>query len=165
MLKDLFARGYPCNSLHGGKDQMDRDSTISDFKAGIFRILVATSVAARGLDVKNLNVVVNYECPNHMEDYVHRVGRTGRAGNKGSAFTFITRDQERFAADIATALTNSQQEVPEALADLVKAFKEKVKSGNAKQASSGYGGKGLEKFEKERDATKKLQKKVRTLPC
>lgn len=65
---------------------MDRDSTIEDFKKGDFQLLVATSVAARGLDVKELNVVVNYDCPNHMEDYVHRVGRTGRAGRKGTVF-------------------------------------------------------------------------------
>lgn len=78
LLRDLMRRGYPCQSLHGGKDQADRDSTIADFKSGVTNILIATSVAARGLDVKNLKVVINYECPNHMEDYVHRVGRTGR---------------------------------------------------------------------------------------
>lgn len=55
-------------------DQYDRDSTIMDFKSGVSDILIATSVAARGLDVKNLNMVVNYDCPNHYEDYVHRCG-------------------------------------------------------------------------------------------
>ena len=69
ILRDLLKRGYPCQSIHGGKDQMDRDTAISDFKKGITNILIATSVAARGLDVKSLKVVVNYECPNHMEDY------------------------------------------------------------------------------------------------
>ena len=61
----------------------------SDFKAARLKLLVATSVAARGLDVKKLVLVVNYDCPNHYEDYVHRVGRTGRAGNKGFAYTFV----------------------------------------------------------------------------
>ena len=61
-----------CSSLHGGIDQYDRDSTITDFKSGKIQILVATSVAARGLDVKELVLVVNYDCPNHYEDYVHR---------------------------------------------------------------------------------------------
>lgn len=65
-----------------GIDQYDRDSIINDFKNGICKLLVATSVAARGLDVKQLMLVVNYSCPNHYEDYVHRAGRTGRAGNK-----------------------------------------------------------------------------------
>ena len=65
-----------------GIDQYDRDSIINDFKNGACRLMVATSVAARGLDVKQLILVVNYNCPNHYEDYVHRSGRTGRAGNK-----------------------------------------------------------------------------------
>ena len=69
--------GYPCLSLHGGKDQLDRESTIKDFKTDVCNLLVATSVAARGLDVKDLKLVVNYVVPNHHEDYVHRVGRTG----------------------------------------------------------------------------------------
>ena len=61
-------------SLHGGLDQYDRDSTISDFKKGNIDLLVATSVCARGLDVRRLSLVVNYDCPNHYEDYVHRCG-------------------------------------------------------------------------------------------
>ncbi|CAB0009638.1 unnamed protein product, partial [Nesidiocoris tenuis] len=80
LLKDLMKASYPCLALHGGIDQYDRDSVIVDFKAGKAKLLVATSVAARGLDVKHLNLVVNYDCPNHYEDYVHRCGRTGRAG-------------------------------------------------------------------------------------
>lgn len=83
LLKDLMKAAYPCMSLHGGIDQCDRDSTIMDFKSGKVKILIATSVAARGLDVKSLVLVINYDCPNHYEDYVHRCGRTGRAGNKG----------------------------------------------------------------------------------
>ena len=70
--------GYPCLSLHGGKDQSDRESTINDFKQDVCNLLVATSIAARGLDVKELVLVVNYDTPNHHEDYVHRVGRTGQ---------------------------------------------------------------------------------------
>ena len=73
----LLQVGYPCLSLHGGKDQLDRESTIKDFKTDVCTVLVATSVAARGLDVKDLQLVVNYVVPNHHEDYVHRVGRTG----------------------------------------------------------------------------------------
>lgn len=78
LLRDLIKSSYSCLSLHGGIDQYDRDSTINDFKSGKVKILVATSVAARGLDVKQLILVVNYDCPNHYEDYVHRCGRTGR---------------------------------------------------------------------------------------
>lgn len=160
LLKDLVPRSYFSLTIHGGKDQVDRDSAISDFKAGACQILIATSVAARGLDVKKLGVVINYDCPNHMEDYVHRVGRTGRAGNKGTAYTFITPEQERFAPDIAKALTNSSRPVPPELQALVDSFHQKVKSGDAKQTASGFGGKGLEKLEKERDKVLAIQKKT-----
>lgn len=75
-------------------------------------------MAARGLDVKELNLVINYECPNHMEDYVHRVGRTGRAGHKGTAITFITPAQDKYAGDLVKALKNSNAPVPEELKKL-----------------------------------------------
>lgn len=87
LFRDLLRSGYPCLSLHGGKEQTDRECTIADFKSDVCNILVATSVAARGLDVKELRLVVNYDVPNHHEDYVHRVGRTGRAGQKARSPT------------------------------------------------------------------------------
>jgi ATP-dependent RNA helicase DDX46/PRP5 len=68
----LLQAGYPCLSLHGGKEQSDRECTIADFKGAVCNILVATSVAARGLDVRDLVLVINYDVPNHHEDYVHR---------------------------------------------------------------------------------------------
>lgn len=160
LLKDLMRKGYPCMSIHGGKDQIDRDSTIDDFKAGVVPILIATSVAARGLDVKQLKLVVNYDAPNHLEDYVHRAGRTGRAGNTGTAVTFVTEDQERYSLDIAKALRQSGQEVPEALQKLVEAFIEKVKSGKEKVSGSGFGGKGLERLDQERDAARTRERKT-----
>ena len=92
---DLTRAGYPCLSLHGGKDQEDRDSTIGEFKSGAKKVLVATSVAGRGLDVPAVCLVVNFNVPNHVEDYVHRVGRTGRAGRTGTAYTFITPDEDQ----------------------------------------------------------------------
>ena len=123
LLSKLLARGYPCASMHGGKDQADRDTAIADFKAGVIPVLVATSVAARGLDVKGCHLVVNYECPNHMEDYVHRVGRTGRAGIPGTAITLIQKGdprEERYAPDILRALLASKAPIPAALQALVQ---------------------------------------------
>ncbi|KAF4077498.1 hypothetical protein AMELA_G00208730 [Ameiurus melas] len=128
LLKDLMKASYPCMSLHGGIDQYDRDSIINDFKSGACRLMVATSVAARGLDVKHLILVVNYNCPNHYEDYVHRAGRTGRAGNKGHAYTFITQDQVRYAGDIIKALELSGSSVPPELEQLWATFKEQQKA-------------------------------------
>lgn len=160
LLKDLMRKGYACMSIHGGKDQIDRDSTIEDFKAGVVPIMIATSVAARGLDVKQLKLVVNYDAPNHLEDYVHRAGRTGRAGNTGTAVTFVTPEQERYSLDIAKALRQSGQEVPEPLQNLVDAFIEKVKLGKEKVSGSGFGGKGLERLDQERDAARTRERKT-----
>jgi ATP-dependent RNA helicase DDX46/PRP5 len=160
LLRELMRKGYPCNSIHGGKDQIDRDSTIDDFKAGVIPIMIATSVAARGLDVKQLKLVVNYDVPNHLEDYVHRAGRTGRAGNKGTAVTFITEEQDRYAIDIVKALKYSGQQVPDDLQKLAESFMEKVKAGKAKATGSGFGGKGLEKLDQERDAARTRERKA-----
>ncbi|XP_050948694.1 probable ATP-dependent RNA helicase DDX46 isoform X1 [Labeo rohita] len=162
LLKDLMKASYPCMSLHGGIDQYDRDSIINDFKNGACRLLVATSVAARGLDVKQLILVVNYSCPNHYEDYVHRAGRTGRAGNKGYAYTFITEEQARYAGDIIKALELSGSAVPSELELLWTNFKEQQKAeGKSIKSSSGFSGKGF-KFDETEHALanerKKLQK-------
>ena len=161
LLKDLMRKGYPCGSIHGAKDQVDRSSTIDDFKAGVVPILIATSVAARGLDVKQLKLVVNFDAPNHLEDYVHRAGRTGRAGNTGTAVTFITPEQDRYSVSIAKALKQSGQPVPKDVQELVDQFSEKVKTGKEKMASSaGFGGKGLERLDQERDATRNRERKA-----
>ncbi|XP_019390275.1 PREDICTED: probable ATP-dependent RNA helicase DDX46, partial [Crocodylus porosus] len=162
LLKDLMRASYPCMSLHGGIDQYDRDSIINDFKNGACKLLVATSVAARGLDVKQLMLVVNYSCPNHYEDYVHRAGRTGRAGNKGFAYTFITEDQARYAGDIIKALELSGNPVPAELEKLWADFKDQQKAeGKIIKKSSGFSGKGF-KFDETEQALanerKKLQK-------
>lgn len=160
LLKELMRKGYPCMSIHGGKDQIDRDSTIEDFKAGIFPVLVATSVAARGLDVKQLKLVVNYDAPNHLEDYVHRAGRTGRAGNTGTAVTFLTDTQERYSVDIAKALKQSGQEIPEPVQKMVDNFLEKVKAGKEKASASGFGGKGLERLDQERETARMRERRT-----
>ena len=118
LLRDLMCKGYLCMSLHGGKDQVDRDQTIADFKSGVVPIIIATSVAARGLDVKQLSLMINFNAPNHMEDYVHRAGRTGRAGNKGTCVSFITPEQERYSVDIYRALKASNAPVPTELEEL-----------------------------------------------
>ena len=107
LYKEIFQRGYQPLLIHGGQDQEDRNFAIFDFKTGVRNILISTSVCARGLDIKHIQLVVNYVCPNHIEDYVHRVGRTGRAGNKGTAITFITPEECTSAADLIRALESS----------------------------------------------------------
>lgn len=166
LLKDLMNASYSsCGSLHGGIDQYDRDSTITDFKAGKMKILVATSVAARGLDVKQLILVVNYDCPNHYEDYVHRCGRTGRAGKKGYAHTFLTEDQGRYAGDVVKAFEYSDTLVPAPLRALWNEYKAKMAEEGkmVKTSGGGFGGSGFKFDENEAAYTtekKKFQKTV-----
>ncbi|MEM2124287.1 MAG: DEAD/DEAH box helicase [Methanolinea sp.] len=86
----LQARGYLAEALHGDMDQKERERVMARFRAGATGILVATDVAARGIDVENIGIVFNYDVPQDPEYYVHRVGRTGRAGREGKAFTFVS---------------------------------------------------------------------------
>ncbi|XP_044252911.1 probable ATP-dependent RNA helicase DDX46 [Tribolium madens] len=162
LLKELMKAAYNCLSLHGGIDQFDRDSTIIDFKSGKVKLLIATSVAARGLDVKHLILVVNYDCPNHYEDYVHRCGRTGRAGNKGFAYTFITPEQSRYAGDIIRAFELASVTVPEPLRNLWDSYKSKQEAeGKKVHTGGGFSGKGFKFDENEAAAVterKKFQK-------
>jgi ATP-dependent RNA helicase DDX46/PRP5 len=126
----LMHSGYiSCAPLHGGIDQFDRDSTIVDFKMGRLKLLVATSVAARGLDVKKLILVVNYDCPNHYEDYVHRVGRTGRAGNKGTAYTFVLPSgQEKMAGEVCRAFELAGATPPEDVKANWETFRDQMRA-------------------------------------
>ncbi|KAH9317119.1 hypothetical protein KI387_018888 [Taxus chinensis] len=158
LFKELLRHGYPCVSLHGAKDQTDRESTISDFKSNVCNLLIATSVAARGLDVKELELVVNFDAPNHYEDYVHRVGRTGRAGRKGVSVTFISEEEERYAPDLVKALELSEQPIPEDLKKLADGFMAKVSQGIEHSHGTGYGGSGFKFNEEEAEARKAAKK-------
>ncbi|WP_043931498.1 DEAD/DEAH box helicase [Bacillus sp. EB01] len=93
---ELEKAKYPCERLHGGLEQEDRFAVMEGFKMGNFRYLVATDVAARGIDIDNVTLVINYDVPMEKESYVHRTGRTGRAGNKGMAITFHTPFEGKF---------------------------------------------------------------------
>lgn len=87
--KHLYGRGFRVTSIHGERRQNERKRSIESFKTGKAKILIATDVAARGLDINNISLVVNYDIPMNYEDYIHRVGRTGRANKKGMALTFV----------------------------------------------------------------------------
>ncbi|MFE8702807.1 DEAD/DEAH box helicase [Cytobacillus sp. FJAT-54145] len=100
LIDELNVLNYPCDKLHGGMYQEDRFDVMDDFKRGEFRYLVATDVAARGIDIDSISLVINYDIPLKKESYVHRTGRTGRAGKSGKAITFVTPFEDRFLADI-----------------------------------------------------------------
>ena len=99
IFEQLDNLGYPCAKIHGGITQEVRFDVMNDFKRGEFRYLVATDVAARGIDIDNVTLVINYDFPMEKESYVHRTGRTGRAGKEGKAISFATPREERFIAE------------------------------------------------------------------
>ncbi|PEE38439.1 DEAD/DEAH box helicase [Bacillus pseudomycoides] len=100
VFRQLKRSGYPCDKIHGGMVQEDRFAVMNDFRRGKFRYLVATDVAARGIDIENITHVINYDIPLEKESYVHRTGRTGRAGHNGKAITFVTPYEDRFLVEI-----------------------------------------------------------------
>jgi ATP-dependent RNA helicase RhlE len=100
LVEYLDKHGISAMAIHGNKSQSARTKALSEFKAGTLRVLVATDIAARGIDIDQLPHVVNFELPNVPEDYVHRIGRTGRAGAEGEAVSLVCVDEEGFLADI-----------------------------------------------------------------
>lgn len=115
LTREMRTDGWPALSIHGDKEQSERDWVLKEFREGKNPILIATDVAARGLDVKNINYVINYELPQGIEDYIHRIGRTGRAGATGSAYSFFTSDKSRIAAPLVKVLEEAGQDVPDEL--------------------------------------------------
>lgn len=102
--KELLKNGIVANSIHSDKSQWDRLGVLNDFKKGNVRILVATDIVARGIDIKGVSHVINYDIPYNSETYVHRIGRTGRAGNAGVAITFCEYSERNFLKVIEKAI-------------------------------------------------------------
>jgi ATP-dependent RNA helicase RhlE len=98
--KMLKNNGYKVDSIHGDKTQKDREDALNKFKEGNVNILIATDVAARGIDINNLDAVINFDIPNVSETYIHRIGRTGRAGNKGNSYSFCSADEKNYITNI-----------------------------------------------------------------
>ncbi|KAL9458391.1 hypothetical protein AB3S75_007286 [Citrus x aurantiifolia] len=113
-----LTRQFGAAAIHGDKSQSERDYVLNQFRVGRSPVLVATDVAARGLDIKDIRVVVNYDFPTGVEDYVHRIGRTGRAGATGVAYTFFGDQDSRYASDLIKLLEGAKQQVPRELRDM-----------------------------------------------
>ncbi|XP_057464267.1 ATP-dependent RNA helicase-like protein DB10 [Actinidia eriantha] len=107
-----LTRQFGAAAIHGDKSQGERDHVLNQFRTGRSPILVATDVAARGLDIKDIRVVINYDFPTGVEDYVHRIGRTGRAGATGLAYTFFSDQDAKHASDLIKILEGANQRVP-----------------------------------------------------
>ncbi|KAA8516958.1 hypothetical protein F0562_017224 [Nyssa sinensis] len=108
----LCVNGFPATTIHGDRTQQEREQALRSFKSGNTPILVATDVAARGLDVPHVAHVVNFDIPNDIDDYVHRIGRTGRAGNTGLATAFFNESNLSLAKPLADLMQEANQEVP-----------------------------------------------------
>ncbi|RWR81971.1 WW domain-containing protein [Cinnamomum micranthum f. kanehirae] len=111
-LSRSITRQFGAAAIHGDKSQGERDYVLNQFRTGKSPILVATDVAARGLDIKDIRVVINYDFPTGIEDYVHRIGRTGRAGATGVAYTFFCDQDAKYAKDLIKVLEGAGQRVP-----------------------------------------------------
>lgn len=122
MAQKLWDDGLPVNAIHGDLDQNQRNKAMHLFKNGKLPILFATDVAARGLDIKGVQYVINVDFPVNFENYVHRIGRTGRAGEKGVAYSFFTEDDSKQARELIEHLAQCAQDIPPALRDLLPSF-------------------------------------------
>ncbi|XP_069992496.1 probable ATP-dependent RNA helicase DDX17 isoform X7 [Penaeus vannamei] len=118
--RGLRSTGWPAMCIHGDKSQQERDWVLSEFRSGRAPILVATDVAARGLDVDDVKFVINYDYPSCSEDYVHRIGRTGRSDKTGTAYTFFTADNCKQAKDLIEVLKEANQVVNPRLYEIME---------------------------------------------
>ena len=128
----LMSSQFPATSIHGDRTQREREHALSTFRSGRTPIMVATAVAARGLDIPNVTHVINYDLPSDIDDYVHRIGRTGRAGNTGISIAFFNRGNKNIARELVELLREANQEIP---AWLEQVLSESTQSG-------GFGGRG-----------------------
>ncbi|KAJ3433947.1 atp-dependent RNA helicase ddx5-related [Anaeramoeba flamelloides] len=145
----LFEKGISSESIHGDKTQYMRENTLKRFKRGKINIMVATDVAARGLDIDDIQYVINYDFPEAIEDYVHRIGRTARAGKFGTSISFFTDRSSNMAKKLVKVLKDSKHEIPEELFKHVRRhqssgrFKRRGRFGGGRRyGNRGYGGGG-----------------------
>ncbi|XP_077170388.1 ATP-dependent RNA helicase DDX42 isoform X4 [Paroedura picta] len=146
LANNLKQEGHSLGLLHGDMDQSERNKVISDFKKGTFPVLVATDVAARGLDIPSIKTVINYDVARDIDTHTHRIGRTGRAGEKGVAYTLLTPKDSNFAGDLVRNLEGANQHVSKDLLDLAMQNawfrKSRFKGGKGKKLNIGGGGLG-----------------------
>ena len=130
--------GYPVTSIHGDRSQREREEALNSFRTGRTPILVATAVAARGLDIPNVKHVINFDLPTDVEEYVHRIGRTGRVGNLGLATSFFNEKNKNMAIDLCELISETKQELPSWL----QAISKEVQSEQRSNSQRKYGGGG-----------------------
>lgn len=134
--KAIKREGWPAISIHGDKSQPERDYVLSEFRNGKTMILVATDVAARGLDVEDVKYVINFDYPNSSEDYIHRIGRTGRCQSAGTAYAYFTPNNARQAKELISVLEEAGQVINPQLAVLANSMKNQYGKGRQRWSHS-----------------------------
>lgn len=117
--EQMTSRDFTVSSIHGELEQRDRETIMKEFRSGSTRVLITTDVLAKGIDVQQVSLVINYDLPNNREFYIHRIGRCGRFGRKGVAINFITREDVRYLRDIEEFYETQVDEMPSNVADLL----------------------------------------------
>lgn len=141
---DLCLGGIICQSIHGDREQSDREQALMDLKTGEVRILIATDVASRGIDITDITHVFNYDFPRNIEEYVHRIGRTGRAGKTGTAISIMERRGHdwKHAKELIDIMSEAQQEIPrelEQMAEKYEKYRERQREERDSMRSGGFG--------------------------
>lgn len=119
LTEGLRAKSFTVSSMHGDMEQKDRDLIMKEFRSGSSRVLITTDLLARGIDVQQVSLVINYDVPKNRENYIHRIGRSGRFGRKGVAINFVTTETERVLKDIENYYNTEIDEMPMNIADLI----------------------------------------------
>merc|ERR1719510_367586 len=122
---NLALQNVACQSIHGDREQSYREQALRDLKDGTVRIMIATDVASRGIDIQDITHIINFDFPRDIEEYVHRIGRTGRAGKAGTSITFMERSDRKQARKLIEILTEAGQEVPEELLEMAERYQKR----------------------------------------
>jgi len=157
LTKYLYMQDYDTVAIHGDMTQVERERSLADFRSGRKPVLVATNVAARGLDIPHVTHVINYDLPGDIDDYVHRIGRTGRVGNIGKATSFFNDKNSNIARPLMKLIQEAKQVVPDfltraAFGGSLGAYAASSRSGNYGSYSSAQGSYGNSAFGSSRPA-------------
>ncbi|XP_070074057.1 ATP-dependent RNA helicase p62 isoform X2 [Drosophila takahashii] len=140
LVRFIRSFGVRCGAIHGDKSQSERDFVLREFRSGKSNILVATDVAARGLDVDGIKYVINFDYPQNSEDYIHRIGRTGRSNTKGTSFAFFTKNNAKQAKALVDVLREANQEINPALENMARNSRYDGGGGRSRYGGGGGGG-------------------------
>jgi translation initiation factor 4A len=119
LTESMRSRDFTVSAMHGDMEQRERDLIMRQFRTGSSRVLITTDLLARGIDVQQVSLVINYDLPSNRENYIHRIGRGGRFGRKGVAINFVTLEDRRTLQDIETHYNTNIEEMPMNVADLI----------------------------------------------